>query len=611
MNKLFRKIFDIYRNMKLQPKFMVSHLILVLVPTVVITYFLYGEMQDIIISYTIQQEQTMSAQTRDSIDTVLEQVQKTSNSVVDNDYFQSLLQSRRTEDYDALLDPNQTTAFFYSVSSLIDHNLISDIKIYGDLPNPAFYQSSGSKHSVFLPFNEAKGSYWYGILSSRPTPTLYCPSFYLSTYELDNYGDMAIITSKTFIVDGEVMPVYVCVYFSQSKINTILEQSTSKNNTITYVINERDTLVGTSDSIQLGTHIMSYENVRNSFKDSSGFVNKTILGNQYYTGIFSIPATNWYLVSMLPAKPLLEQANTIVFKFIAIYLLFLACAFLIASLFSRSLTRRISSLIHQMETVRSGRPLSMDAPAIQDEIGDLTDTYNFMSGQMNRLLDHQAEAAEHLRISEFKALQSQINPHFLYNTLDMINWLAKTGQEEKVTKAVQALSKFYKLTLNKGNIAISLKEEITQVSLYVQLQNMRYQDQINFLVDIPDELLDYEIPKLILQPIVENSINHGIFGKEEKEGTIVITGWPEGDLLILLVSDDGVGISTEKQKTILTGDGESQTGSNIGIYNTHARLQLFYGDRKYGLQYHSHPGIGTEVEIRIPAKKYQLGQLGT
>lgn len=198
------------------------------------------------------------------------------------------------------------------------------------------------------------------------------------------------------------------------------------------------------------------------------------------------------------------------------YLFFLMVAFIMATTLSRSITKRLGAVINQMKTVRTGRPVSMETAQIHDEVGDLIDTYNYMSTEMNTLMDNQAKSAEELRIAEFKALQSQINPHFLYNTLDMINWLSLSHQEEKVTEAVQALSKFYKLTLNKGNIAISLKEEITQVSLYVKLQNMRYQDKIEFIIDVPDEMMDYEIPKLVLQPLVENAIMHGIFEKEEK-----------------------------------------------------------------------------------------------
>ena len=129
---------------------------------------------------------------------------------------------------------------------------------------------------------------------------------------------------------------------------------------------------------------------------------------------------------------------------------------------------------------------------------------------------------------------------------------------------------------------------------------MRYHDSIELITDIPDELSEYQIPKLTLQPVVENSILHGILEKESKSGTIVITGWMENKDIVLLISDDGVGISPEILSTILSGSGNSQSGgTNIAVYNTHRRLQILYG-KDYGLTYSSNPGKGTEVEIRFP-----------
>lgn len=140
------------------------------------------------------------------------------------------------------------------------------------------------------------------------------------------------------------------------------------------------------------------------------------------------------------------------------------------------------------------------------------------------------------------------------------------------------------------------------MTIYVDLQNMRFHHSIDFVVDIPDELMEYHIPKLTLQPVVENSILHGIQEKEDKSGTILITGWVENQNITLLISDDGVGIAPDILDKILTGEGESRTGTNIAVYNTHRRLQIFYGP-EYGLSYFSEPGKGTEVQITIPAQK--------
>ena len=335
---------------------------------------------------------------------------------------------------------------------------------------------------------------------------------------------------------------------------------------------------------------------------SNSFVEQDILGKTVYVGFYRIKQPGWFMVTVLPSQPLINQSNTLVLQFLSIYIAVLVLAFLLASTLSKSITGRISSVISQMRTVRHGPPVPMDSPSAHDEIGDLIDTYNYMTRKMNQLMEKQAQAAEDLRIAEFNSLQAQINPHFLYNTMDMINWMAQQGRTSEVCNAVQSLSRFYKLTLSRKKGISTIAKEEEHVSIYVHLQNMRYHDSIFFISDIPDELMEYQIPKLTLQPVIENSILHGILEKPSKSGTIVLTGWMEDGDIVLLISDDGVGIAPDKLPVILSGEGTSISGgTNIAIYNTHRRLQVLYG-ADYGLTYSSDVGKGTEVQIRIPAK---------
>lgn len=246
----------------------------------------------------------------------------------------------------------------------------------------------------------------------------------------------------------------------------------------------------------------------------------------------------------------------------------------------------------------------MESPTYHDEIGDLIDTYNYMNymtRKMDQLMSEQAKAAEELRLAEFHSLQAQINPHFLYNTMDMINWLAQQGRTAEVSSAVQSLSRFYKLTLSRKQSISTIAQETEHATIYLEIQNMRYHNSIEFVSDIPDELMEYQIPKLTLQPLIENAVLHGILEKDDKAGTIVLTGWLEDSSIVLLISDDGVGISPDKLSSILSGEGSSSSGgTNIAVYNTHRRLQILYGT-DYGLTYSNNPGGGTEVEIHIPA----------
>ena len=307
------------------------------------------------------------------------------------------------------------------------------------------------------------------------------------------------------------------------------------------------------------------------------------------------------MVTVLPAGPLITQSNMIMVQYILMYLAFLVLVLILAHYMSRSITNRISSVIHQMSKVRKGSLSPMESPVYHDEIGDLIDTYNYMTRKMDQLMADQAKAAEELRIAEFHSLQAQINPHFLYNTMDMINWLAQQGRTDDVSTAVQSLSRFYKLTLSRKQSISTIAQETEHATIYLEIQNMRYHNSISFVSDIPDELMEYQIPKLTLQPLIENAVLHGILEKDDKTGTIVLTGWIEDTSIVLLISDDGVGIPSEKLSAILSGNGNSTSGgTNIAVYNTHRRLQILYGS-DYGLTYSSTPGSGTEVEIRIPA----------
>lgn len=596
------------QDMKLQSKFIISHLILILAPTILIAFILLNQLSDILLSNTVISEQSLSKQTADYIANSVAQVNNASTSIISDSYFSDLL-SKASYDIPFEEDENfekNTTTFLSSITSLIDGFVITDVKIYLSEDFESVYNHSNySAYNIFKPISEAKGTYWHGIFSSTDKNYLVCPSLYLSPSESKNYGELAIIRKVNHINNMSAPAAYVVVYFSKSNIDFILGKDLSISDSSTYLVNERNAIVSTSNSSLSGKYIVDYQTIRKNFKNVDKFITMNLGGEKVYAGCKEIPNTDWYMISVIPTNNALFRTRNLVYQLVGTYMVFLGIAFCIALLLSNSIVKRIKSVINQMNLIRKSNPKRLSIYPGHDEIGNLIDTYNYMTDEMNNLLIKQAKASNDLRIAEFKALQAQINPHFLYNTLDMINWLSKKGKSSEVSLAVQALSKFYKLTLNKGNITVSVKEELEHVSLYVQLQNMRYQDKIHFLIDVPDELLDYEIPKLVFQPIVENCIQHGIFAKESKEGNIVIMGWLKNDVIVFVISDDGIGIPNDKLKSILTGSGESTTGSNIGISNTHKRLQLFY-DTGFGLTYRSSPNVETEVEIRIPAKKITI-----
>ena len=485
--------------------------------------------------------------------------------------------------------------------SLISTGKISGLQIYMDFPTSMRLFQDELTRDYFSPMSKAKGTYWYGIFQGTSVSSLFCSSFYLGDREKKSYGDMAYITSTTFYFQGHAYRAYIAAYTSSDNFTDLLKDNLTVDGSVSYIINDRNAIVASSDQSQSGIYLLDYDSIEDSFMSSNNFIERTILDTTVYAGFYNIKQPGWFMVTVLPAGPLITQSNMIMVQYILMYLAFLVLALILTHYMSRSITNRISSVIHQMSKVRKGTLSPMESPTYHDEIGDLIDTYNYMTRKMDQLMSEQAKAAEELRLAEFHSLQAQINPHFLYNTMDMINWLAQQGRTAEVSSAVQSLSRFYKLTLSRKQSISTIAQETEHATIYLEIQNMRYHNSIEFVSDIPDELMEYQIPKLTLQPLIENAVLHGILEKDDKAGTIVLTGWLEDSSIVLLISDDGVGISPDKLSSILSGEGSSSSGgTNIAVYNTHRRLQILYGT-DYGLTYSNNPGGGTEVEIHIPA----------
>ena len=605
MRALWRRFKNGYLNLSLQTKFTIALISIVVVPAFLTVFLFYGRLYSMVVSNTIRQEQDASAKTAPLIERTMETILATTRNITGQNFFQELFYMPVSDSAEELATSNHAIDFKNALQRLTTDSIVTDVRIYVDFPDDLKeLDTYPNTENILAPLSQAKGTYWYGIFQgNRNAQEMFCPSFYLGSREKKNYGDMAYICPLSLYYHSTAYKAYLAVYYSDDKLTSILSDNLSLEGSVSYIVNERDAIVATSDPSLSGIYQLDYDTIKASFMSSNNFIERNILDTKVYAGFYSISNTDWFMVTVLPSPPLIHESNRLMIQIALIYAVFLVLALIFANILAHSITGRLSSVIRQMQTVRHGPPTPMDSPSAHDEIGDLIDTYNYMTQKMDELMKTQAKAAEDLRIAEFNSLQAQINPHFLYNTMDMINWMALQGQTDEISHAVQSLSRFYKLTLSRKKGISTIARELEHITIYVQLQNMRYQDSIELITDIPDELSEYQIPKLTLQPVVENSILHGILEKESKSGTIVITGWMENEDVVLLVSDDGVGIPPDILSTILSGNGNSQSGgTNIAVYNTHRRLQILYGSN-YGLTYSSKPGEGTEVEIRFPAHR--------
>lgn len=350
---------------------------------------------------------------------------------------------------------------------------------------------------------------------------------------------------------------------------------------------------------------------------SSAVVDKVVSKNEP-TGIFrseddlvvfnTLASTGWKVIYTTPISTVRAPSYQISMAIVAAIFVSIFMAFVINSTISESLTRPIKKLSVLMEGAAKGN-LDIYVPTSgNDEISQLYRSFDKMVKDIKSLLSTVIEDQENMKRSELKTLQAQINPHFLYNTLDSVLWAAENNQNKQVIDLIIALSKFYKLTLGKGFEAVSVASEAEHIQSYLTIMSMRYADILEYEVSVDESVTNGLFPPIILQPIVENCIYHGIknkrFGQNEKGMvTIGITRHDEEKIMIR-ISDNGTGMEPEflsRLKDCLEQNGASKSGG-YGLINVKQRLNLFFG-RDISFNITSRKDFGTEFEIIVPYKE--------
>ena len=268
---------------------------------------------------------------------------------------------------------------------------------------------------------------------------------------------------------------------------------------------------------------------------------------------------------------------------------------------SRSITQPIYALCDRAEAIGHG-DLTVHEPvqAEDNTLQTLSDSIEQMAAHLGEQMELIRQEQDKLRTMELALLQSQINPHFLYNTLDTIIWLVETGKNDQAVEMVTSLSNFFRSSLSKGRDIITLREEEVHVRSYLEIQQVRYQDILRYEITVPEDLYEYKIPKITIQPLVENALYHGIKNKRG-QGMITITGKSKENGFVLYVRDNGIGMTQERLNEVRAGIQKlSYTGKEIyGLYNVNERIRLNFGET-YGISIESTYGEGTCVSISLP-----------
>lgn len=340
------------------------------------------------------------------------------------------------------------------------------------------------------------------------------------------------------------------------------------------------------------------ENIDFTVDKEDGSYIQNFNGEKIIVSIKTTRYTDWKVVGVSFYDEMVTTKKDIYYFFLTLLVISIVIVIIISIIISARISFPIKRLEKIMKRVENGE-LDINAKIEgEDEVKQLSNTFNLMIEKIRILMEQNKEESEEKRKSELKALQAQINPHFLYNTLDSIVWMAENGENEGVIKMVTALANLFRTSISRGEEIISIKDEIEHVRSYLTIQNMRYMDKFDFDILVDEEVMKYKTLKITLQPIIENAIYHGI-KKSVDKGMIKIIAEIVNDKICFQVIDNGLGMSQEKVANLLKKHEKGNRKSGIGVKNVHERIQLYFGI-EYGIEIESEEEVGTKVSIWVP-----------
>jgi two-component system, sensor histidine kinase YesM len=409
------------------------------------------------------------------------------------------------------------------------------------------------------------------------------------------------IAMRLFGLSNNSVPfvALLTVDINNEAFNNIINYYKPSENSLIFIIDDSGSIISGSDPSSIGKKLETEKNVNFKFfsrKDLYGSSNIKVNNLEMLLSYKKLPGFSWTIVSLSPLKEL--YGELISFKNI-MYVVLILCIFfvvLISLLLSENVSYPIRKLAKSMATVQNGNfDIKLEYKR-NDEFSYLINTYKIMVAEIKELIGKLFLSEVNKKEAELKSLQSQINPHFLYNTLDSVNWLAMKHNVPDISTMVTSLSDFFRYSLSKGQTIIPLADELKQVESYLAIQKIRFKDKLDYTINASADTLECLSVKLILQPIVENAIIHGI-EKRRGKGSIYISSEKLNDIIEITISDDGIGSDIKDLNALL--ENKNDVSKSYGLRNVNERIKQTFGN-EYGVKFYNNQPTGVKVVISIP-----------
>lgn len=553
-----KKLMQWYKNLKFRKKVLFVQIVVSMIPIIILGVFAYVQTRTLLIDKEKESMETMLHQNVITLDYTLSSYQNYMVNMVWDESLKRALTDEYTTSYQMylmyrdIIDP--------MIMNIESQNLaIEQITIYGN--NETLY-SHGTN--------------------------------YLPLSQMDVNSEQLDASKIYWLSDGESLLEMYCKMYSEdpTEINVIY-MKVDYEKTFGFLRTLFESEYKICLNSQEGEQIFSFHNYVEAKERDNG--SRTVMKED------TLKMPGWNVQLYRPISEITASARSIT---IIVTLVILLCICLIAYfsiLLAKSVTKPLGELVQNIQHIEQGKLETSINEESEDEIGQLIKSFRQMVERLDYMVNEVYQSKIDQQKYEMKALQNQINPHFLYNSLSLINWTAIMHDENEISEMAQLLSTFYRTTLNKGKNVISIKGEWDNTCSYVKIQNMMHSGKIETELMIEESMFQYEILNLVLQPLVENAIVHGLDHKlDESVKKLQVMGEEHEEYLSFRICDNGCGMPKEIMDTILT------TKTNgYGVQNVQQRIVLYYG-KEYGLRYESRESEGTIVEVRIPKVKHQL-----
>ena len=566
MNRLRKWI----KNMKYRHKLTILLVVTALVPMTVLALYAHSRQSTMVRSSDLEDMQSIIDQTKESIDSQTAVYSSLLNYLTYSPDIEEIIKEKNIDNYTAYEKYNEIADPLLSVPKSY-HDAINRIQL--------FARSIQVEHEYTLvPLAKMKEEWWSSELQDD-----------VRIQWLVNLESKEVAAVR-MIYDDQALDAAICIALDYDKIFQPL----------TNILTEENGGMVTDEDGRILYNKSELEDIELKKSDDRDTALEKINQECAYTMAES-KENNWGFYLYKSQRAISGSVRRLLLEEIPLMAACCLITLVLGLSFSRIFTRKIEELTRNMDKVNHGNREVTVSSDSEDEVGILINSFRRMMDEINRLIDEVYVNKIALKEYELKALQAQINPHFLYNTLSMMNWMAIRSNQMDISKVTLALSTFYRTALSKGEDMVTVENCIRNMEAYLEIQLTMHDNNFTVEWETDPEIKNEKMPKLLLQPVVENAIEHGIDEKEEGDKKISLSFKGVGDDVVITVRDNGMGMEQEKAETLVT-----YQAKGYGLKNVNDRIRLLYGE-EYGIRIFSAPGEGTNVVMRFPkeGKKHE------